>query len=408
MTTLKLGMQPLKQALQVNNINGTNNSAGQITRFCNLWICHGKTVTKQGFYIANLGHDQIILGHLWFATFNPDIDWKCNQLKGEDVTIDTATFHNKAELGNCNLAFHITIPQPDEAKKERSNVYKQLSEKYHHHWQVFSDWASQHYLPAQDEDHIITLKPGAPATMDCKIYHQTEKELEATQVFIDKHLAKGYIKESNSPYTSPIFYRAKKDSTLYPIMDYQLLNSWTVHDTYPLPLINDIINHLQGKTLFTKFDIRWGYNNIRIHEEDQWMAAFKTPFGLFQPTVMYFGLTNSLATFIQILGWIFRHLKTKYWLYFWEYVDDLLIAMGPGEDELHEQIVHEVLDILEMESFFLCPSKCVFEQTHVKYLDIVVDGEKLTIDPKKVDGLCKWLCTLKTVKEVCSVLGILV
>ena len=85
-------------------------------------------------------------------------------------------------------------------------------------------------------------------------------------------------------------------------MDYQLLNSWTVHDTYPLPLINDIINHLQGKTLFTKFDIRWGYNNIRIHEEDQWMAAFKTPFGLFQPTVMYFGLTNSLATFIQILG----------------------------------------------------------------------------------------------------------
>ena len=64
--------------------------------------------------------------------------------------------------------------------------------------------------------------------------------------------------------------------------------------------------------------------------------------------------------------------------------------------------------MLEMESFFLCPSKCVFEQTHVKYLGIVVDGEKLTIDPKKVDGLCKWLCTLKTVKEVCSVLGILV
>jgi hypothetical protein len=94
-------------------------------------------------------------------------------------------------------------------------------------------------------------------------------------------------------YASPFFFRKKKDNTLRPIMDYRVLNSWTIHDTYPLPLINTIIEKLQGKTLFTKFDIRWGYENIRIRKEDQHKAAFKTPLGLFQPCVMFFSLTNS-------------------------------------------------------------------------------------------------------------------
>lgn len=84
-------------------------------------------------------------------------------------------------------------------------------------------------------------------------------------------------------------------------MDYHMLNRWTIRDTYPLPLIGNILDHLQGKTLFTKFNIRWGYNNIQIKEEDQWKAAFKTPFGLYEPMVMYFGLTNSPSTFCRAM-----------------------------------------------------------------------------------------------------------
>ena len=183
--------------------------------------------------------------------------------------------------------------------------------------------------------------------MDCKIYQQTDREMEAIHQFIDEHLSKGYIKESNSPYASPIFYQAKKDGTLCPIMDYRFLNSWTICDTYPLPLINNIIDRIQGKTLFTKFNIHWGYNNICIKEEDQWATAFKTPFGLYQPTVMYYGLTNSPATFCRTMGKIFCRLKSKYFGKFWDYMDDLLVAMGPGKEKIHQDIVHEILDILE-------------------------------------------------------------
>ena len=86
--------------------------------------------------------------------------------------------------------------------------------------------------------------------------------MKVTKEFIDNSLAKGYIVETNSPYTSPMFYCTKKDSKLHLIIDYHTLNSWTVCNIYPIPLIGGIIDHIQGKTLFTKLDLWWGFNNI--------------------------------------------------------------------------------------------------------------------------------------------------
>jgi len=166
------------------------------------------------------------------------------------------------------------------------------------------------------------------------------------------------------------------------------------------------LEQLQGKKIFTKFDIRWGYNNIRIREEDQWAAAFKTPFGLFQPRVMFFGLTNSPTTFSHAMNRMFRRLTNKYPTELFVYMDDILIATG-GDLLQHQQIVHEVLDLLEEESYFLKPSKCVFEQPQIEYLGIIVNGDHIKIDPVKADGLRDWPRDLKTLKEVRSALGVL-
>ena len=117
----------------------------------------------------------------------------------------------------------------------------QIPEVYHKYWEVFSEQASYQYPPKQEEDHAIVLKEGAPDKIDCKIYHQTEEELEATCKFIEESLAKGYITNSKSPYAAALFYRKKKSGQLRPIMDYRTLNKWTVHDNYPLPLISNII-----------------------------------------------------------------------------------------------------------------------------------------------------------------------
>ena len=189
-------------------------------------------------------------------------------------------------------------------------------------------------------------------------------------------------------------------------MDYCILNKWTVRNNYPLPLITNIIECLQGKTLFLKFDIQWGYNNIRIKKEDQWKAAFKTPFGLYEPTVMYFSLTNSPATFCCAMQKMLWNWLNKYPDETGNYIDDMVVATK-GDLPWHQQIVGKLLDIFQQNSYFLRPAKCEFEVPRIECLGLVVDRDTLSIDPKKVDGLHNWPRSLSTVKEVRSVLGVL-
>jgi len=380
-------------------VDGSTNRAGNVTKFCNLWLTRGGTKVKMGFYVTNLGRDRLILGHPWFRAFNPTINWETNQLEGDDVTIETAGYRTR--LATPSARNVILKPPGDQGETE-----KLIPPHYQRHWTVFSEEAAQRFPPARDEDHGITLKPGAPSKLDCKIYRQTEAELKVTKEFIEENLAKGYITEANSPYASPMFYRAKKDGKLRPIIDYRVLNDWTVRDVYPLPLIGSIIDHLQGKTLFTKLDLRWGFNNIRIKEEDRWKAAFKTPYGMYEPAVMFFGMCNSPATFCRAMARMFRPLTNKYPTELFVYVDDILIATTNNTPR-HREIVNEVLDLLAIESYFLRPAKCTFEQARVEYLGVIVEDDKLFPDPKKTAPLRDWPRTLSTVKEVRSILGVL-
>jgi hypothetical protein len=210
--SLGLGTRSLPLPLQVNNVNGSLNREGSITQYCNLWICQGDKVVKLGFYVANLGSDRIILSHPWFKTFNPSIDWSTNCLKGDNLSIETAGYRSKTEP----LA-HAIIPSKPSDQTEMQGL---IPVQYHRHWKVFSEEAAQRFPPTRLDDHAIELKPGAPTKLDCKLYRQTEGELKALKVYIDENLAKGYIAETNSPYASPVFFRAKKDGKLRPIVDY--------------------------------------------------------------------------------------------------------------------------------------------------------------------------------------------
>ena len=105
-------------------------------------------------------------------------------------------------------------------------------------------------------------------------------------------MRKGYIRLSKSPQMSPVFFVPKKDGKKRMMQDYRYLNSWTIKNNYPLPLILDLIDSIGKKKVFTKIDLQWEYNNVRIKEEDEWKAAFSTPEGSFEPTVMFFGLTH--------------------------------------------------------------------------------------------------------------------
>ena len=114
--------------------------------------------------------------------------------------------------------------------------------------------------PTSIWDHAIDLLPDTPNTLDCKVYPLALTEGEALINFLNEQLAKGYIHPSKSPYASPFFFIKKKDGKLQPVQDYRKLNTLTVKNCYPLPLIPEIIDKVQDARLFTKLDVRWGYS----------------------------------------------------------------------------------------------------------------------------------------------------
>jgi hypothetical protein len=166
---------------------------------------------------------------------------------------------------------------------------------------VFSEDEFRELPPRRKWDHPIDLVEGhRPPSGKC--YPLTAKEKDALQKFIGDNLQDKRIRKSSSPYASPFFFRPKQGTTeLRGIQDYRQLNEITIKDRYPLPLIRDIIDSIQGSCIYSKMDLRWGFNNIRIREGDEAKAAFTTPMGLYEPMVMQFGLCNAPLTFQRMV-----------------------------------------------------------------------------------------------------------
>jgi hypothetical protein len=142
--------------------------------------------------------------------------------------------------------------------------------------------------------------------------------------FLDENLVKGYIWPSKSPMASPFFFVAKKDAlALRPCQDYRYLNEGMIKNSYPLPLVGDLLDKLKGAQWFTKLDIRWGYHNVCIKEGDEWKGALKTNRGLFEPMVMFFSLCNSPAMFQAMMNHLFKDMIDEGWIVI--YMDLILI-----------------------------------------------------------------------------------
>jgi hypothetical protein len=167
------------------------------------------------------------------------------------------------------------------------------------------------------------------------------------------------------PLCFALLFIRKKDNKLRLVQDYRKLNEVTIRNAYPLPLIKELVRNLVKKTWYTKFDIRWGYNNVRIKRGNEWKAAFKTNRGLFEPTVMFFGLTNSPATFQTMMDTTFCDEIASGDVII--YMDDILIATN-GSLKEHQQMAAHILQKLMDNDLFLKPEKCKFHKQEVEYL----------------------------------------
>jgi len=165
---------------------------------------------------------------------------------------------------------------------------------------------------------------------------------------VDNQLKKGYIRLFKFSQTSPVFFVSKKNKSKRIVMDYHSLNEQTAKNNYPLPLITDLISNMGSKTIFMKINLWWDFNNIRIKEGDEWKGAFIIHIGLFEPTVMFFRMTNSLAIFQTIINEILRDLINKGKVT--AFIDDVLI--GTETEEGHNEIMEEVLRRLEKNDLY--------------------------------------------------------
>ena len=153
---------------------------------------------------------------------------------------------------------------------------------------------------------------------------------------------------------APVFFVGKKDRKKQMVQNYRYLNKWTVKNNYPLSLISDILENIGMKKVFTKMDLQWGYNNVRIKERDEWKVAFTTLEGSFKPTVMFFGLTNLLATFQAMINELLRDLINTGKVV--AFIDNVIVGMDVEEE--HDEIVAEVIRRLEENDLYVKPEKC--------------------------------------------------
>jgi len=290
-------------------------------------------------------------------------------------------------------------------KAQQHTKKVEVPTEYQQFAKVFSEEESKQYPPKRAWDHAIEFKKDAPEAIDCKVYPMNQIKDEAVRKFLKDELEKGYIHESKSPYASSFFFIRKKDNKLRPVQDYRKINAITIRNQYPLPLIVDLIRDLSNAHIYTKLDVQWGYNNVRIREGDEPKVAFKTRYGLFEPTVMYFRLTNSPATFQTMMNYIYQDVILKHkplGTTIRVYMDDIGIATRTNLDD-HKRTVHDVLKVVELHDLYFKPEKCLFHSPSMDYLGVILEKGVTQMDPAKIVGVDTWPIP-KTVTEVQRVL----
>ena len=441
-------------------MDGTENKRGTIKTYVNLDLEINGRKTSTDLLVTGLGKERIILGFPWLYEHNPDINWKTGEFSWREtrkrrlLNLPQRKHHplrpleRAKKLARQALEMKPSIEEiPDKEEHLNSTqqpldvdelsvlistitgdaddttwinsksttatriqaeinkqkkvlpLEEQIPKEFHEFLDVFSEEKAARFPESRTWDHKIELKETfVPKSF--KTYNLTPEEQSELDKFLKENLEKGYIRPSQSPMASPFFFVDKKDGKLRPCQDYRYLNEHTIKNAYPLPLITELLDKLKGARRFTKLDIRWGYNNVRIRDGDQWKAAFKTNKGLYEPTVMFFGLCNSPATFQAMMDNIFADMIDGNFIIV--YMDDIFL-FAPDEITLVEN-TKRVLARLRENDLFLKPTKCEFNKTRVEYLGMVIEEGKISMDPGKLRGIRDWPSPT-TVKETRGFLG---
>ena len=389
----------------------------------------------RSFRVTKLGGYDLVLGKPWLTTFTPSIDWINNTVRVERSGVTHLLAPPRAPAKDDGASL-LTALQLKRALKQGAPAYlavvREASEEptattggsaaadttmqeklingaipelqsslrtlFQRYSRILGPMPNR-LPPKRDVDHEIDLEPGAKPPY-LPIYHLSPKELEEVQRQITDLLEKGFIQPSKSPFGAPIIFVPKKNGKLRMCVDYRALNKLTVKNRYPLPRIDELMDRLQGATVFSKLDLQSGYWQIRIAEDDVPKTAFRTRYGHYEWKVLPFGLSNAPATFQALMNRVLAPYLDRFCVV---YLDDILIfSRSPEEHATHLRLV---LQALEENELYAGLDKCTFGQKEVEFLGHIVGAGVLRPDPAKLAAVRDWP-TPRNVRDVRSFLGL--
>eukprot|EP00253_Pinus_taeda_P010862 PITA_10862 len=253
--------------------------------------------------------------------------------------------------------------------------------------------------PKRDVDFTIELILGVVPVSRAP-YRMSVPELTELKMQLQELLDKNYIRASVSPWGAPVLFVKKKDGTFWMCFDYRQLNKLTIKNKYPLPRIDELFDQVKGATVLSKIDLRSGYHQIRIKEEDIAKKAFRTRYGQDEFVVLPFGLTNAPATFMCLMNSVFHRFLEKFVLIF---IDDILIYSQTRKE--HEEHLRLVLQTLREHQLYAKFSKCDFFKEEIQYLGHVITKEGIVVDPQKIKTIMEWPIP-KDVADIRSFMGL--
>ncbi|KAJ9528812.1 hypothetical protein QJQ45_000053 [Haematococcus lacustris] len=356
----------------------------------------------------------IVLGKPWLAAKNPCVDWINNvvrldhagsthtltpppltPLQADQLNLLSAPrFRRAARHDEVFMALLTQQPNPSTPPSTSTSsstpapdpppLHPKAAALVQQYPSVFpKELPAVQDMPRRSVDHTIHLTGPAPSPRP--IYRMSQPELDQLKKQLDDLLAKGFIRPSTSPFAAPVLFVRKKDGSLRLCVDFRALNQQTLKNRYPLPRIDDLLDQLSGAQVFSKIDLRSGYHQIRVAEDDIPKTAFRTRYGHYEFTVLPFGLCNAPATFQQLMNDVFKPHLDDFVLV---YLDDILVFSKSAAD--HERHLHLTLSLLRQHQLCANLAKCAFWLDTVDFLGHVVSAAGIQPDPTKVKAVLDW------------------
>ncbi len=306
----------------------------KITHYVKVTIDIGGYAVKTLLYVTSLWpRNKIILGAGWLLRHDPRLDFAKRQmtflsqyckdhcLAGRNALLQIPFLARCLEhcCDRIDQARPINVTASNE-EQDDATLRTLIPSQYHDLLDTFQKDLTQSLPPQRYIDHAVNFEPGSKPPFR-PLYSMSEDDLKLSRAYTDKMLIRGFIRPSQSPAGSTLFFIRQKDK-MRPVVDYRALNEITIKDCGPTPLTTELLDRLRGAKIFTKIDLRDAYHQIRIKEGDEWKTAIRTRDGHFEYLVMPFGLCNAPATFQRFITNVLQKFVDRTCVV---YLDDILV-----------------------------------------------------------------------------------